>query len=312
MKKTAFLFPGQGAQTVGMGYEFYQEFDFVRELFAMADEVSGKNISTICFKGPMEELTMTVNLQPAITAVNLAFLAAVEKQGVVPDIAAGHSVGEYSALCATGVISRADAIRLIERRGMLMHRESTRHAGAMCALIGLSLDAVRGLVDAAREVGVVSIGNHNSEQQVVITGSPGPVERVAALAREKGAKPVPLKVSGAWHSALMKGAEAEFATFLDAVPFESPRGSVVLNVTADFAQDPNDIKTIMARQLCSPVRWYESMVRLMDERVENFVEIGPGRVLTGLLKKIIPQHYPCTLYNINTLKSFEAFVKENT
>ena len=157
MKKTAFLFPGQGSQAVGMGLDFYKEYDFVRELFDMVEEITRINISKLCFKGSFEELTLTVNLQPAVTAVNLACLAAIEKEGIRPDVSAGHSLGEYSALCASGVVSKEDAFRLVFTRGTLMHRESVRHKGEMHAIIGLSMDAVQELVAGAQHQGVVSV-----------------------------------------------------------------------------------------------------------------------------------------------------------
>ena len=312
MKKIAYLFPGQGSQTVGMGLDFYQEFVVVKELFDMMEEISRINISKLCFKGPIEDLTETVNLQPAITVVNLACFTAMEKAGLEPAISAGHSLGEYSALCASGIVSSEDTFRLVFKRGELMHREATRNKGAMHAIVGLSINTVEKLVEEVQKDGVVAVANHNAELQIVITGAPEPVNRVSDLAASQGAKAIPLKVSGAWHSELIQGAQDEFKDVIESIPFNTPEKSMVFNVTADVESDTKEIQSIMARQLCSPVKWYDSMCRLMAENIENFVEVGPGRVLAGLLKKILPKDYPRKIYNVNSMKSLDRFLNETT
>jgi [acyl-carrier-protein] S-malonyltransferase len=289
-----------------MGKDLYEEFDYVREIFEMADETAKMKLSKLCFEGPMPDLTLTVNLQPAVTTINLAFLAVLEKEGRRPDISAGHSLGEFSALAAAGITSREDALALVFRRGTLMHRESTRYKGAMTAIVGLSMDEVQEITSAAG--GVVSVANHNTEKQIVITGAPEPVGKAGELAREKGARAIPLKVSGAWHSELIKGAEEAFAAFLDTVAFNSPETPVIHNVTAESCDDPDEIKSLMVRQICSPVRWFESVRKMMDREVTDFVEVGPGKVLAGMMKKTLPADYPGKIYNVNSMKTLEAYL----
>jgi [acyl-carrier-protein] S-malonyltransferase len=309
LKKIAFLFPGQGSQKVGMGIDLARKFSWAKEIFDIADRVTGLPITRLCFEGPMEELTRTVNLQPAITAVNLACLAALRNAGVKPAVCLGHSLGEYSALCAAGVVSADDCLELVYKRGELMHREAMQHKGAMSAVVGLTIDRISDLVDTAAQHGVVAVANHNSAEQIVITGAPEPVKAVGELAVEKGARAIPLKVSGAWHSPLIRGAEDEFRAFLEGRSFHSPQCDVVHNATADKETDPERIKAVMVRQLCSPVRWYDSMVKMLDDQVDTFVEIGPGRVLTGLLRKIKPKDHGAAAYNVYDLKTLEKFLE---
>lgn len=308
MRKIAFLFPGQGSQVVGMGADLFHEYDFVREIFDAADDIAGTPISRYCFNGPMETLTETVNLQSAVTAVNLSCLAALKRAGVDCEMSAGHSLGEFSALSAAKVLSMADTLRVVFRRGELMHREAKRFNGAMVAIIGLDIDTVNGLVKAGQAEGVVSVANHNAAGQIVITGSPEGVAVVAEAAKSKRGKVIPLKVSGAWHSELIKGAETAFAEFIRSIPFSDPVHPVIHNVTADTCDTGEKIRTIMVRQLCSPVRWYDTIRRCVDDKVTVFVEVGPGKVLTGLLKKTIPADYGYQAYAVNSMDSLETAV----
>ncbi len=309
MKKIAFLFPGQGSQKVGMGQDLAQELDAAKAIFDAADQASGLPISKLCFEGPMEELTETVNLQPAVTAVNLAFLSAIEEKGISPQVCAGHSLGEYSALKAAGIISTEDCIKLVQKRGELMHREATRNKGAMSAIVGLDIDQVAKVVEDAAASGIVAVANHNSEAQIVITGAPDGVAKAGDLAAAQGAKAIPLKVSGAWHSPLIAGAEDDFKAFLADIPFNAPNCPVIHNVTADTESDAGKIRTMMADQLCSPVRWFDTITKMMADQIEVYVEIGPGRVLTGLLRKILPKGAGAETFNVYDLKTLDKFIQ---
>lgn len=293
-----------------MGKDLYDEYDDIRELFAAAQSASGLPISDLCFEGPLNVLTETVNLQPAVTVVNLACLAAVRKAGIQPSICAGHSLGEYGALCAAGVVSTEDCIRLVHKRGELMHREAMRLKGAMSAIIGLNIDQVNAVVARAAENGVVAVANYNSAEQIVITGEPDAVKAASAIAGEQGGRAIALKVSGAWHSPLIQGAEEDFKAFLETIDFQPPQCPVIHNVTADVEKDPAQIKTLMAEQLCSPVRWFDTMERMTAEAVDAYVEIGPGKVLTGLLKKCLPKDHPAAIYNIDDLRTLDRFLQD--
>ena len=309
-EKIAFLFPGQGSQFLGMGQDLVNTFPDAKELFEQVDEICRKPISKICFEGPMDELTLTVNLQPAITAVNLACLSAITEGGIEPQISVGHSLGEYAALTSSGVISRYDALKLVNMRGELMHREAVENPGAMAALIGMDIVAVGKIVHQAEEKGVLAIANHNTVEQIVITGETDSVAQAMVLAKEQGGRAVPLKVSGAWHCNLMRNAVDDFRHFMEDVPFTPPETGILFNATAVTESDPEKIKDIMAQQLVSPVKWYDINRKMLEEGINTFVEVGPKKVLSGLLQKNMPPDREARVFQVQDKESLDLFLKE--
>ncbi|AEH44014.1 malonyl CoA-acyl carrier protein transacylase [Thermodesulfatator indicus DSM 15286] len=283
-----FMFPGQGSQYVGMGKAAYDNFSEAKRVFEVAEKVTGLPIKKLCFEGPMEELTRTFNLQPALTAVNLAIYEALKAQNFEPEIVCGHSLGEYSALYSAGIVSLEDVFRLVLKRGELMEREAQRRPGEMYAVIGLSRQKLEEILLKAREKGIVALANHNTPVQIVITGEKEATSYAAGLAKEAGARVVKLKVSGAYHSPLMAQAAEDFKTFLKEIPFHSPQKIFFSNVSARAEEDPNEIKKLMGEQIESPVRWVEEIENIFAAGGRDFIEVGPKTVLTGLVKKILP------------------------
>ncbi|MBA4393073.1 MAG: malonyl CoA-acyl carrier protein transacylase, partial [Desulfobacca sp.] len=248
------------------------------------------------------------NLQPAITAVNLAVLACLEESGIAPSITAGHSLGEYSALCAAGVIGLEDTLRLVAARGALMDQAAQKNPGTMAAVIGLSSEALETILAELSREGAIGAANYNTPDQVVISGSKALVDRAVKQVTLAGGKAVPLAVSGAWHSPLMAEAMEAFKGILESVPFNPPRCSVFLNVTGKAETDPVRIKQIMGQQIGQPVRWAELVENLKAQGVSRFVEVGPKKVLLGLVRKCLPRDYEYQSYNVEDVKTLEAFI----
>jgi [acyl-carrier-protein] S-malonyltransferase len=309
-QKIGFLFPGQGSQFVGMGRDLTERFPETKELFRKVDDICQKPVSRLCFEGPLEDLTLTQNLQPAITVVNLASLSVLNRSGIRADVSAGHSLGEYSALVSAGIVSEVDALRLARKRGELMHREALAHPGGMAAVVGMDWQAVSEVVAEAEGKGVIAVANHNTADQIVITGEQGSLSYAAEQVKKRGGKSIPLKVSGAWHSQLMEGAVEEFRLFMEDIPFSAPRSKIFFNGTAAEEKTPGTIKDIMSRQLVSPVRWYEIVQRMSQEGVTLFIEVGPKKVLTGLLKKIVPSDGSIRMYNVEDSQGLQVVLQE--
>lgn len=285
--KAVFLFPGQGAQYAGMGKKIYDQHPAVREIFEKADDILGFSLSGLCFEGPEEELRKTINAQPAIFTVSVACARILLEQGFEPSAAAGHSLGEYSALVTAGSISFADGLRLVRKRGQYMQETVPLGTGGMVAVLGLDAPEITRVCGEVRSEGkIVDVANFNCPGQVVIAGENQALERAKILAKEAGAKRcIPLAVSAPFHSTLLRPAGDKMAADLAAVEIKDPQIPVVANVTADYVTKGDEVRRLLVEQVYSPVRWEESMVRLVND-FEAFIEAGPGNVLTGLLKKI--------------------------
>ncbi len=290
--RIAVLFPGQGSQFLGMGQEFVKENAASAALMAMAEAACEINLGALCAEGPMEELTRATNLQPAITITNLICWERFKEElagKITVSFLAGHSLGEYSALCAAGVLSVEDTVRLVGKRGALMEREGIKNPGGMRAVLGLDIEALDAIIDGYRGEGVVTTANHNTPEQIVISGSHAGLDGVSRLAEEKGAKVIPLNVSVANHSPLVAAAIPDFADFMANIEFKVPATPVYFNVSADLENDPLIIKDMMARQIGSRVRWCEIVEAMLANGVDTFIEVGPKTVLKGMMKKITPK-----------------------
>jgi [acyl-carrier-protein] S-malonyltransferase len=286
----AFVFPGQGSQKVGMGKPLADAFPICRQTFDEADAALGRPLSALCFAGPDDRLTLTENTQPAILTMSTAVARLVRSRGIRPDVAAGHSLGEYSAHVAAGTLSFADALRTVERRGRYMQEAVPVGQGAMAAILGLETEQVRLACDeaAAEDAGsVVAPANLNAPGQVVIAGHTAAVARAGERAKQRGAKrAIPLPVSAPFHCALMKPAEDRLAPELRALTVKDPVIAVVANVDAEPKRTAAASVDALIRQVSSPVRWEEAVRRLIADGATTFVELGPGTVLAGLIKKI--------------------------
>jgi len=308
MAKWAFLFPGQGSQYVGMGKELKQNFKVAADVFAEADEALHEDLSKLCFEGPEDDLKLTRNTQPAILTVSIAALRVLQQEtGLVPALTAGHSLGEYSALVASGALLFADAVAIVRKRGTFMQEAVPVGVGGMAAVLGMETAELEQICKESAEGQSVAPANYNCPGQIVISGHMEAVKRAAAKAEAAGAKKVVmLPVSAPFHSTLMKPAAEKLAKALESITVQDLKIPVLSNVEADFYPSKNDIKRLLTEQVDHPVRWIEEMEKMVREGVDKCVEIGPGKVLNGLVRKISRETAIQSIENPDSIKEFVA------
>lgn len=304
MGKIAFVFPGQGSQAVGMGEDLYNKLSEAKSRFEEANEALGFSLTELVFEGPESQLKQTANTQPALLTTSYVLYEAFASKGIKPDFMAGHSLGEYSALAAAGVLSFQDAVRIVRARGQFMEQAVPGGQGAMAAVLGAEREALAALCREISDGGAVAeLANLNCPGQIVVSGEKEGIEQVVSRVKEIGAKrAIPLEVSGPFHSSLMKPASARLEAKLSEVAFRDGMTPVIANVTARPVHEASEIPSLLVRQVYSPVLWEDSVAWLIEQGVDTFVEIGPGSVLTGLIKKIDKS---VRLFNVNSLESLE-------
>ena len=311
MTKFAFIFPGQGSQTTGMGLDLFNNFDDSKKIYNIADEVLGKKISEICFNGPDENLKQTINAQSAIVATSIAALAAFKsKCNIEPEVVLGHSLGEYCAMYAAGVMDLETTMKAIQKRSELMDEATKITKGTMAAILGAKIEDINSSIEEASKIGLVQIANYNDPTQVVITGEIEAVSKACELIKEKGArKVVPLAVSGGFHSKLMNSAKESFKDFVKELNLNDAKIPVITNVDAKLTTKKEDFLTKMPNQINSSVMWNQSIENAIKEGVSVFIEFGNGKVLAGLNRKICPE---IKTYNVSDSATLKTVIEELT
>ncbi len=303
MRKIAFVFPGQGAQYTGMGKDFYEKYPISKAVFDTASTATGLDLPALCFE-ENENLNVTEYTQIAMLAVEAAITAALREAGIAPDVTAGLSLGEYGALIASEVLSPEDAFRVVRKRGIYM-QQAVPTGGAMSAVIGMDGETIAKICEETD--GIVSVANYNCPGQIVITGEESAVEKASQALKEAGARRIiPLNVSGPFHSAMLTEAGKKLGKELDEVEIRDIRVPYLTNVTADYVEDKKDVKDLLIKQVSSSVRWQQSVERMLEDGVDTFIEIGPGKTLTGFLRKIDRK---ATGFNIEKVEDLEEVIE---
>ena len=303
--KIAFIFSGQGSQYIGMGKELYDNIPSCKKIYDKANEVLGFDLKELIFNVDKEELNITENTQPAILTTSIAILQAIKDKGINPDIVAGLSLGEYSALVASEALDFETAVSLVKKRGRFMQEAVPQGIGSMVAVIGLNEDKIKKVLKVASERGIVEIANYNTNNQIVIGGESEAVELASELLKESGARRViPLKVSGPFHTSLLNQASIKLKNEFENIHFNTPKIKTITNVTADFIENGDEIKNLLINQVKSSVRWSETIERMLDEGIDTFIEIGPLKTLSSFVREISKEKKVAVkIFNVEDLKS---------